>query len=258
MKDRKDRRRLSFIIVPHGDLETRTYDVSYRALKGLLVAGFLLVTMFIIMAATWWFVLTQAARVTGLESEVARLEEERARVAALAQDLAQAEQQYARVRQLLGVEGGSASQDVVLPPLRAHGPGVEPVSGQSSWPSAWPLARPGFITQTRNDVAEGRHPGLDIAVAADTYIRAAGSGLVRDAGMDEVYGYFILIDHGDGLETMYGHASRLFVAAGDRVERSEVIALTGSTGQSTAPHLHFEVRKDGHPVDPLTYVRHPG
>jgi murein DD-endopeptidase MepM/ murein hydrolase activator NlpD len=254
----KDRRRLSFIIVPHGDLETRTYEISYGVLIGLLVAGALLVMMFVVMTATWWFVLTQAARVPGLESEVARLEEERARVATLARDLAQAEQQYARVRQLLGVEGGNAGQEVVLPPLRAEETDAEPVPAQTNWPSAWPLTRPGFITQTRHDVAEGRHPGLDIAVASDTYIRAAGGGVVRDAGMDEVYGYFILLDHGEGLETMYGHASRLFVRPGDRVERNEVIALSGSTGRSTAPHLHFEVRKDGAPVDPLAYVRHPG
>lgn len=254
----KERRRLSFIIVPHGDLETRTYEISYGALKGLLVAGFLLVVMFVVMASTWWFVATQAARVGGLEREVAQLEEERARVAALARDLSHAEQQYARVRQLLGVEGGNAGQEVVLPPLRSDEPGTAPIATQANWPSAWPLTRAGFITQMRHDLDEGQHPGLDIAIAADSYIRAAGAGVVVDAGMDEIYGHYILIDHGDGLESMYGHASRLFVQAGDRVERNEVIALSGSTGRSTAPHLHFEIRKDGQPVDPLAYVRQPG
>jgi murein DD-endopeptidase MepM/ murein hydrolase activator NlpD len=254
----KDRRRLSFIIVPHGDLETRTYEISYGVLVGLLVAGLVLVVVFVVMASTWWFVATQAARVGGLEREVARLEEERARVTALARDLSQAEQQYARVRQLLGVEGGNAGQEVLLPPLRSDEASATPLPAQANWPSAWPLTGTGFITQMRNDVDERRHPGLDIAVAADSYIRAAGAGVVRDAGTDDVYGHFILIDHGDGLESMYGHASRLFVQAGDRVERHEVIALSGSTGRSTAPHLHFEIRKDGQPVDPLAYVRQPG
>ncbi len=92
---------------------------------------------------------------------------------------------------------------------------------------------------------------------ADSYIRAAGSGTVRDAGVDEVYGRYVLIDHGGGLESMYGHASRVFVVPGDRVEQNEVIALSGSTGRSTAPHLHFEVRRDGEAVDPLAYVRQP-
>ena len=101
------------------------------------------------------------------------------------------------------------------------------------------------------------HPGLDIAVAQDSYIRAAAGGIVRDAGTDEVYGKFVLIDHGDGYESMYGHASQIFVAAGDSVERHEVIALSGSTGRSTAPHLHFEVRREGQAVDPLSLVRKP-
>ena len=129
--------------------------------------------------------------------------------------------------------------------------------GEAGRPTAWPLTRSGFITQFRQDTAGGNHPGLDIAVPNDTYIGAAGAGTVKDAGVDAVYGRYILLEHGDGLETMYGHASRVFVQPGDRVERNEVIALSGSTGRSTAPHLHFEIRKDGSAVDPLAYVRQP-
>lgn len=253
-----DQRRLSFIIVPHGDLETRTYDISYRALRALLVVGFLLLVVLVVMLATWWFVATQAARVGGLERELERLEDERGRVAELARDLAVAEQQYERVRQLLGVEGStSGTQEVVLPPLRGDGPGVQLTAGELNRPSAWPLTQSGFITQLREDAGGLNHPGLDIAVPNDTYIRASGAGTVKDAGVDAVYGRYILLDHGDGLETMYGHASRVFVSPGERVERNEVIALSGSTGRSTAPHLHFEIRKDGTAVDPLAYVRQP-
>ncbi len=254
---KKDPRRLSFIIVPHGDLETRTYEISYRVLKGLLVGGFCLLAMFVVMASTWWFLAAQAARVGGLEAEVVRLEEERARVVALARDLAEAEQQYARVRQLLGVDGGNAGSEVALPPLRSGDGPMTPAPAQANWPTAWPLATPGFITQGREVDGESAHTGLDIAVSTDSYIRAAGAGVVLEAGEDPVYGNFILIDHGDGLESMYGHASRLFVAPGDRVERAELIALSGSTGRSTAPHLHFEIRVDGEPVDPLAYVIQP-
>ncbi len=252
-----DKRRMSFIIVPHGDLETRTYEISYGLLKVLLGVGLLLLVVFVVMVSSWWFIATQAARVTGLEAEVARLEAERAQVTELARNLALAEEQYERVRQLLGVEGSQGPQEVSLPPLRPDGTGEATTTAENGLPSAWPLTQPGFITQGRVAGEDGNHPGLDIAVPADSYIRAAGAGTVQDAGVDEVYGHYILIDHGDGLQSMYGHASRIFVRIGDPVERSEVIALSGSTGRSTAPHLHFEVRRNGEPVDPLAFVRQP-
>lgn len=253
-----DNRRLSFIIVPHGDLETRTYEISYGRLKVLLGVGVVLLLVFVVMVASWWFIATQAARVPGLERELSALEQERAQVAQLAQDLAQAEEQYERVRNLLGVEAQDAGEEVALPPLREIGPGgVVSEVPESNRPSSWPLARAGFITQRRQVTDAGSHPGLDIAVPADSYIRASASGVVRDAGVDDVYGRYILIDHGNGLESMYGHASRIFVRTGDPVERNEVIGLSGSTGRSTAPHLHFEIRQDGQAVDPLGFVRQP-
>lgn len=252
-----DQRRLSFIIVPHGDLETRTYEISYRLLKILLGVGVALLLVFVVMVASWWFIATQAARVRGLERELARLESERAQVAQLARDLERAEQQYERVRNLLGVEASDAGQEVALPPLRGVQTGGPMDPGESDRPSSWPLARAGFITQRRQVTDAGSHPGLDIAVPTDSYIRATASGVVRDAGVDDVYGRYVLIDHGNGLESMYGHASRVFVETGDAVERNEVIALSGSTGRSTAPHLHFEIRQDGQPVDPLGFVRQP-
>lgn len=252
-----EKRRLSFIIVPHGELKTRTYEISYGILMTLLGVGFLLLSVFVVMMASWWFVATQAARVPGLEEEVARLEGERAKVAELARDLAQAEQQYERVRRLLGVEGTPGPQEVALPPLRGDVVAGTVPGGEAARPSSWPLTQPGVITQRSEVTGAASHPGLDIAVSADSYIRATAPGTVVDAGVDDVYGRYILIDHGNGVASMYGHASRLFVESGDPVERDEVIALSGSTGRSTAPHLHFEIRKDGQPVDPLAYVRQP-
>lgn len=252
-----EKRKLSFIIVPHGDLETRTYEISYGLLKLLLGVGAVLLLVFVVMASSWWFVATQAARVQGLEREVARLEAERAKVAQLAADLAEAEEQYERVRQLLGVDGADGSAEVALPPLRDGTTAEDATATAAELPSSWPLTQAGFITQTRRAGNGDDHPGLDIAVPADSYIRATAPGTVVDTGFDDVYGRFILIDHGSGLQSMYGHASRAFVSTGDQVERNEVIALSGSTGRSTAPHLHFEIRKDGEPVDPLAYVRQP-
>ncbi len=80
--------------------------------------------------------------------------------------------------------------------------------------------------------------------------------MVREAGSDSVYGLYVLVDHGNsGYQSMYGHASRLFVAPGDTIRQNEVIALSGNTGRSTAPHLHFEILQDGQPIDPFTLVQ---
>jgi murein DD-endopeptidase MepM/ murein hydrolase activator NlpD len=94
-------------------------------------------------------------------------------------------------------------------------------------------------------------------VPADSYIRAAGGGVVVGAGDDPVYGRFVTLDHGGGYRTLYAHASETLVEVGQEVRRNEVIALSGSTGRSTAPHLHFEILLNGEAVDPLTMVRQP-
>ncbi|KPJ90486.1 MAG: hypothetical protein AMS18_10720 [Gemmatimonas sp. SG8_17] len=73
-------------------------------------------------------------------------------------------------------------------------------------------------------------------------------------GDDPEYGLFVQIDHPEGYQTMYGHASRLLVSLGDSVQAGQVVGLSGTTGRSTAPHLHFEVRRDGQPIDPGAVV----
>ncbi len=98
------------------------------------------------------------------------------------------------------------------------------------------------------------HSGLDIAAPYGNDIWAAGRGKVVFAGRRGGYGNLVIIDHGYGIKTYYGHASKLLVKEGQDVEKGEVIAKVGSTGRSTGPHLHFEVRINDIPVDPLNYI----
>ena len=106
--------------------------------------------------------------------------------------------------------------------------------------------------------ASGRneaHPGIDIAVAVGSLVRASGGATVRETGQDPEYGFFVLLDHPEEYQTMYGHLSRIIVTVGATVAPWEVIGLSGNSGRSTAPHLHFEIRQHGVSLDPLTMVK---
>ena len=98
------------------------------------------------------------------------------------------------------------------------------------------------------------HTGLDIACVTGTDIKVVANGTVTFAGRKGSYGNLIIVDHGNGVETWYGHCSKLYAKVGDSVNAGDVIAAVGSTGNSTGPHLHFEIRIDGNCVNPQDYV----
>lgn len=98
------------------------------------------------------------------------------------------------------------------------------------------------------------HQGIDIASPIGTPVKAADHGRVVFAGVKAGYGNCVIIDHGNGYETLYGHLDKIMAAEGDIVEKKELIAHSGNTGRSTGPHLHFEIRERGEPVNPLLFL----
>jgi murein DD-endopeptidase MepM/ murein hydrolase activator NlpD len=98
------------------------------------------------------------------------------------------------------------------------------------------------------------HAGVDFGMPMGAAIRAADSGVVLYSGWYGGYGRTVIIDHGNGLTTLYGHTSAAYVSAGESIQRGQRVAAVGSTGLSTGPHLHFEVRVNGTPVNPMNYL----
>ena len=128
----------------------------------------------------------------------------------------------------------------------------------ASTPSVWPVR--GWVTShfgNRTSPFSGIlkfHEGIDIAAQTGTQVMAPADGVVVKAGFGTGYGNMVEISHGYGMKTLYAHNSRLNVKAGQRVKRGDVIAYVGDTGSSTGPHLHYEVRVNGLPFNPVKYL----
>ena len=125
-------------------------------------------------------------------------------------------------------------------------------------PSLWPVY--GRLLSSyggRTDPFSGEgsfHSGVDITAAQGTPVRAAADGIVTHAEWSGRYGKMVVVDHGNGMQTLYAHLSRFYVVPGQEARQGQIIAYSGATGRVTAPHLHYEVRIGGTPINPYSYL----
>lgn len=141
--------------------------------------------------------------------------------------------------------------------IRSYQAGKVAGSGKFRWPTPgyrWITSYFGYRTHPIHGT-RSFHTGIDIGIPYGRNIVAADHGTVTHAGSLGGYGKTVIIDHGNGFATLYAHNSAILVKAGDVVTKGQVISKCGSTGWSTGPHLHFEIRKNGTPVNPLDYVK---
>lgn len=262
-------RYITLVVHTDGALASRSIRLPIWLLRTLAGLALGLGTVLALSLALYLPIVAQAARVPGLVREVERLEGENRKIGDLVAALDSAERRYDRIREMLGADVVPdpvrlASSLPVAPTMRARMQGAAPrYETGLSQPTHWPLDEAGYVTRgqagssTTGDSRSEPHPGVDIAVPLGSPIRASGGGTVLRAAEDPEYGLFVLLEHPGGLQSKYGHLSRLTVVVGQPVEAGQVLGLSGNTGRSSAPHLHFEILKDGEPIDPRTMLKEP-
>ena|GEM_PF-2706330 len=128
-----------------------------------------------------------------------------------------------------------------------------PVDG-FAWPAVGPITSRYGMRVSPIDGRRRLHAGIDMGLDSGTPVRASKAGVVIRAEWDDVYGFVVVVDHGDGYRSLYAHNSTLLVRVGSQVSQGQAVSLSGSTGWSTGPHLHFEIHYQGSPVDLLLLV----
>ena len=254
----------NIIIVPTDHAGTRQYTVSrvlVMTALGLLVLFLLALTFFLVDYSR---ALRRGRQLEQLQVENADLRRQVAQIDRLNQEIEDLTALKAQILAMLGAESGSAieraevdsTQTAPATPLELVG--VDHLKAAASIrayaPTLWPVE--GYVSKEFYEKEAGgkAHPGLDLVAPYGAPIHAAGRGKVVETSYDEWLGNYVVIDHGFGYSTLYAHNQRLLVRSGQEVERGQVIALLGNTGRSSAPHLHFEIRVDGRPVDPRQYL----
>jgi murein DD-endopeptidase MepM/ murein hydrolase activator NlpD len=258
---------ITIVVHADGALTSRTLRITRWAFRAALAGAIGLGVLILLGLALYLPIAAAAARVPGLLREVERLEGENQKIGQLVAALDSAERRYDRIRAMMGADivpdpVQLAGTLPVAPAVRARVASAHRVlEAGPSEPSHWPLDDAGYVTRGQappgpaGTSGNEAHPGIDIAVPIGSAVRAAGGGAVLQTGEEAEYGLFVLLDHPGGFQTMYGHLSRATVAAGQAVDAGQVIGLSGNSGRSSAPHLHFEIRRDGQPIDPRTLVK---
>jgi murein DD-endopeptidase MepM/ murein hydrolase activator NlpD len=213
-------------------------------LLALLVVAALVMTL----AGTY-----RLSRLSYLERRNRTLETEFTKVVALRRQLAQVEEQSRKMATMLGIEKTPAPVDWDSVPLDSQAL-PEWLKGKVWGTELVPKLLPVEYYAVSQRAKEG-HLAVDLAAAEGAPVRATADGVVEQRGEDRQYGRFLLLKHGHGYESSYGHLQDWNVDKGDSVQAGQTIAWVGTTGKSTAPHLHFEIRKNGQRIDPASVLK---
>ena len=255
----------SILWVPPDHREPTSLTMSVQGWRFVRIGLGILAVMIVVMFVTWGVFLHRALSYGRLSHENEVLKASTEKLDLLKTKVEQMQILDTQIRRALGSRPGLTQEDRAL--LRERFRNRLCDTGQSGEDAVDLLAIPtlqpvlGILTRKYSDdpLAGGHgHRGIDFAAGTGTPIVASAAGRILFAGWTQQYGYAVTIGHANGYATFYGHAAALFFSAGDDVKQGEPIGMVGTTGVSTAAHLHFEIWKDGKPVDPLTILKRSG
>jgi murein DD-endopeptidase MepM/ murein hydrolase activator NlpD len=278
---RKRQGKISVLLIPDDHAEPYSFRLGWPLAKVLLVVGVILALHVVVGVIAYWNLFQIRTENNELERSNTRLLEDNKRVYQLAAQLEEMGKEQTKILSLLGVDANAkgGTLTTVLPPAEPFvAAKVEvPPPGLSYEASTEPIPAGGFVIRRREDHShyaanlptmlpvEGflttefsqskwypfrSHPGIDIAAKRGSVVLAAGDGQVVFANWTYDLGNLIIIHHGGYIFSYYGHNERILVNEKAFVKKGEPIALLGSSGRSSGPHLHFEVWKDGVAIDP--------
>ncbi|MEE9553944.1 MAG: M23 family metallopeptidase [candidate division Zixibacteria bacterium] len=266
-------RKITLMIIPEGsqDVFSRTFSSTFFK----IILGIVILWLATLLVITFFYsrLSITAARSSMLQEENENLRGYLARVVEIEKNFKKNRELAERLAQMAGVDlesyenpDGSDFDSMLAEAPESHPSDIVGYSGDFQIPLSRkelagqivPLGRPlyGWITRsfTNDEESVEKHLGFDFAVKKGTPVSTTASGAVTFAGWDDTYGNLVIIDHGNGYETMYGHNEKILVEEGESVLKGDVVALSGNTGRSSAPHLHYEIRKNGEAVDPAPYL----
>ena len=245
------------MLVPDGTQQRTGFKIRQWLLKTIIAVTGLLLLGMILFFIFYGKVVTRAAMADQLEKENDRLKKYQYKVQLLEKNLLEARDIVTRLTQLAGIDmkfPELPDDSILFESLEEKANAFMPRTANSDFtiPSGLPIT--GFISQDF-EIKDGKHfhPGVDIACAEGLPVLATASGEVVYANYDSTYGYMVVLQHNDSVTTIYGHNKELLVEQGENILAGGRIALSGNTGISTAPHVHYEVRINNKPIDPLDY-----
>jgi murein DD-endopeptidase MepM/ murein hydrolase activator NlpD len=252
---------ITFLVVPDDESEPRRFRLPLWLYRVLFIFLILVILAPILYIAIYYEVLAKAAEANRLADENESLRRYQYKVQILEQSLLETRQLMADIAAIAGLDSVLLADlyiesDTISTPDRK--PRLKSISRTLPPTSPIPDGLPatGWISRGFSDIPGKKHHGVDLALPEGTPVYSTAFGTVEFAGFDEIFGQTVILQNGDSIETVYGHNSKLLVREGDTVFAGQRIALSGNTGISSAPHLHYEIRVNEKAVNPIKYFIH--